>query len=91
MCDPVTVGLALLGTLGTVSAMSQKVPNPPAAEVPAIAAPTSRNPGATVRLGNSDSDISNSDSASPSDTNKAVETRIAASSLGNLGRSGLAI
>jgi hypothetical protein len=95
MCDPVTLILGMVSiassAAGAMAAAGQKTPEPPAAETPAIAAPTSRNPGATVRLGNSEADIKNTDSTQPNAVTPVAETRVAASSLGNLGKSGLAI
>lgn len=90
MCDPITmIGLAL-GALGAVGSLTQKIPEPPEAEMPAIAAPTSRAPGATVRLGNSDDDIKNTGTTDPNRP-QFSERRASGNSLGNLGRSSLAI
>lgn len=95
MCDPLTmIGLAL-GAVGSFMGSSQKAADPPAAapvQASAIAAPTSRTPGATVRLGNASDDIQNDLNPDNSTPNSGfVEQRIAGNSLGNLGRSGLAL
>lgn len=91
MCDPLTLIGGALGLFGMFMGQPQQ-PDPPKVETPAIAAPTSRTPGATVRLGNGDADITND--LNP-DNNTAtggfVEQRVSGNSLGNLGRSGLAL
>ena len=91
MCDPMTMILGAVGMIGGMMSMGQKQPDPPAAETPAIAAPTGRNPGATVRLGNNADDITNN--LSPDSTQPSIfqERRTSGNSLGNLGRSALAL
>ena len=90
MCTGIEMVALASALFGTVSAVTQKTPEPPKAETPAIAAPTSRAPGATVRLGNNSNDITNGDTNDPS-KDKFTEKRAAGNALGNLGKSGLAI
>lgn len=92
MCEPLSLmAMASLGggLLGLGGSLMSSTPEPPAAQVPAIAAPTSRNPGATVRIGNSDNDITNN--LSTEDPSKPVfnERRTTGNALGNLGKSSL--
>lgn len=91
MCDPLTLIGGALGLFGSMMSMGQKQPEPPKVETPAIAAPTGRNPGATVRLGNNSDDITNN--LSPDSTQPSIfqERRTSGNALGNLGRSGLAL
>lgn len=89
MCTGIEIAALVMGGLGAASAVTQKTPEPPKIETPAIAAPTSRAPGATVRLGNSDTDITNTDTSDG--TPGFAAKRKSAKSLGSLGRSGLAI
>lgn len=91
MCDPITlIGLAI-GGASTALLASQSTPGPPAAKTPAIPAPEGRTPGATVRLGSSSDDISND--LNPEGDRKAQVplARTSSNTLGNLGRSTLAI
>lgn len=89
MCDPLTL---IGGAFGLFSMFMQpKAPDPPAVETPAIAAPTSRTPGATVRLGDSSDDITNNLNPESQTPTIFAEQRSSGNSLGNLGRSGLAL
>jgi hypothetical protein len=58
----------------------------PEAVVPAMSAPTSRLPDATVRIGNN---TAKSTDASAPDYNDFVEKRVFGKALGGLGRGGL--
>jgi hypothetical protein len=91
MCDPFTMIALAVGGIGSMMMASQSLPTPPKAEQPAIAAPTARNPGATVRLGSSSDDITND--LDPEDPSRrvAAATRSTGNTLGNLGRSSLTI
>lgn len=89
MCDPM---MLIGGVMGLFSMFNQpSIPEPPKAETPAIAAPTSRTPGATVRLGAGEDDISNSLTNEPNQPMGFTERRSSGNSLGNLGKSGLAL
>ncbi|WKV17004.1 hypothetical protein [Nostoc phage NMeng1] len=92
MCDPLTLLLGVGSVLGgAASLMAPDPPQPPEAVAPAAPAPTSRNPGAIVRLGNNSDDIKNT--VDPADRAKPVfqEQRASGFSLGALGKSGLSI
>lgn len=89
MCDPMTLFGGVMSIFGMF--MQPKTPEPPKAEVPAIAAPTGRTPGATVRLGAGADDISNQNSNEPNSPGVFQEKRVSGNSLGNLGKSGLAL
>lgn len=91
MCDPLTLIGGALGLFGTFMSMGNKQPDPPPVETPAIAAPTGRNPGATVRLGDSDEDITNNLNPNSAQPSIFAEKRTSGNSLGNLGKSGLAL
>jgi len=91
MCEPITLIAGALGLAGSMMAMSQPAPpKPPPAETPALAAPLAKDAGATVRLGDSDNNITNNLS-NESETKPFVERRVSGTSLGNLGKSGLAL
>ena len=90
MCTGLEIAGLLLGLGGTAASLMQQPATPPKAETPAAPAPTSRAPGATVRLGNSDDDILNTTTNDPS-RKTFTEKRTSGNALGNLGRSSLAL
>lgn len=92
MCDPITlIGLAI-GGISAMMMASQEMPEPPPAATPAIPAPLSRNPGATVRLGAGEDDITNNLSVEdPGKLAAPAPQRTTGNPLGNLGRSALQI
>lgn len=84
MCDPVTlIGLAV-GGIGSMMMAGQAMPDPPAAEVPAIPAPETPTEAPKVKLGTDEQD--------PADERRVTGApKRSAVSLGNLGRSALTI
>ena len=92
MCDPFTMIALAVGGIGSLMMASQDMPEPPKAEQPAIPAPQARNPGATVRLGANDGDITNElDPSDPTRRLSQPSVRTSGNTLGNLGRSSLTI
>ena len=91
MCDPLTLIGGALGMMGMFMQMGETTPPPPKPETPAVAAPTGRTPGAAVRLGNGDEDIDNTLSNESTQPTIFQEKRVSGNSLGNLGKSGLAL
>lgn len=91
MCDPLTLIGGALGLFGSLMSMGNKQPDPPPVETPAIAAPTGRTPGATVRLGNNEEDITNNIDPATAQPSIFTEKRTSGNSLGNLGKSALAL
>lgn len=87
MCDPITAILGLVGVGSSLAAASQKTVAPPPAQTPAVSAPTNVK-DTTVKLG-SDSNASDTASSAPQVT--FAERRVQGTSLGKLGRSGLAL
>lgn len=91
MCDPITLIAGAMGLAGSMMAMTAAAPpKPPTPETPALAAPLAKDAGATVRLGDSDKNITNNLS-NEAESKPFVESRLAGTSLGNLGKSGLAL
>lgn len=82
------VETALMLALGAGGALlSSNAAKPPKPQMPATPAPTSREPGAQVRVGNK-AEIN--DSTSP-EYNPFQEKRSSGRSLGGLGRGGLSL
>lgn len=89
MCDPAT--LAIMGVTAVTSLFGSKgdtIVNPPKAEAPAIAAPTTRKAGADVRIGRNKGKKSAEALARPAGF---TEKRTQAVALGGLGKSGLTL
>ncbi|AUZ94783.1 hypothetical protein HOR97_gp27 [Agrobacterium phage Atu_ph03] len=87
MCDPITALIGLAGVGASLAAASAPIATPPPAALPAIAPPTNVK-DTEVKLG------SNSDANSSANTAERVsfvERRVQGTSLGSLGRSGLAL
>jgi len=82
----VTLALTAGSTLFGLSSM--KAPPPP--ELPAVAAPTARTAGATVRVGTGADELENTD-ATESSAGRTEKTRASGMALGGLGRSSLAL
>jgi hypothetical protein len=85
LCDPVTIISAFSALSGIAGSLfGNKTPK---AKVPAPPAPTSKTPGATVKVGTDDdaSDVSIGNAAS------FTEKRKQGKALGGLGRGGLTI
>lgn len=91
MCDPITAIAMAVGGIGSMMMAGQSMPEPPAAKQPAVPAPESRTPGATVRLGTSDDDITNDLRTDDPTRRNAGTNRQSGNTLGNLGRSSLTI
>lgn len=92
MCDPVTLLLGALGAAGGLVGAMQEPPKPPPVAQPATPAPDTRNPGATVRIGQED-DNKNTQVNAPNAQRGQTLTRSSGKSLGlvPLGRGGLSI
>jgi hypothetical protein len=94
MCDPATLALMAVTIGSTLIAGSGKkegdtiVNTPPAAEAPAIAAPTARVAGADVRLGRK---TTKRTEEATGDRAKFKEKRTKGVALGGLGRSGMGL
>lgn len=87
MCDPITALIGLAGVGASLASAAQPVAKPPPAQTPAVSAPTNVK-DTTVKLG-SDSDANAS--ASSAERVTFMERRTQGTSLGSLGRSGLAL
>lgn len=88
MCTGFEIAM-LAGTAATaLFGGGDTVVNPPKAEAPAIAAPTTRKAGADVRIGRDNKKKSAEALARPS---SFKEKRTTAVSLGGLGKSGLTL
>jgi hypothetical protein len=92
MSDPITMGfMALSGALGLAGSLAggggQSAPPP--AQVPAAPAPATKDPGATVFLGD-DTDLDAAD-GSEDPYSQFSEKRASGVALGGLGKSGLGL
>ena len=91
MCTGFELLLGALGAAGTVAsvAMAGQGAAPPP-EMPAIAPATGRAPGATVRVGTGQDELTNSEDNAPGAPKKYTK-RSEGEALATLGRSGLAL
>jgi len=88
MCDPLTAVMMAVTAGAALFGGGDTIVNPPAAEAPAIAAPTTRKAGADVRVGR---DQKKKSAESLTRGSGFTEKRAAAVSLGGLGKSGLTL
>lgn len=91
LCEPATMTMAMLAlTAATTAAtvMTNKAPTMPAVENPATPAPNARDSAAQVKIG---ADDTNKDPNTPADYNGFTPKRVAAQTLGGLGRGGLGL
>lgn len=90
MCTGIELTLLASAIAGGAGALfgGDTVVNPPSAEAPAIAAPTSRKAGADVRVGKDKRKVDSQVAAGPASFQEKRKTAV---SLGGLGRSGLTL